>query len=458
MKKILKLAVFIFLLQSQLWGQSQITEANGNVGIGTTTPNQKLEVSGSKAGGEVTVRITNSSQAANNVTKLEFADGGPYPVRGRIYTKIRSGGNSDMFFGTANTGGNVMTDQMVIQTDGNVGIGTTSPNQKLDVLGNIRSSGWIATGGHPITTNGGTSGYGILLPSTANDYVQIIGEHDGGDASNGVFVTGDNIYDGWIFRQHDCCGAGSLDYAKIARSHMYYIGGNAGFGTLNPGAKVEVFNTGGGTGQQNILRLTADGDGLDRVDFEITPGGTTNSYWFAPRWGHTWNWDRGSNGGRVRQMTLQDNGRLDLFNPTTAMNDVRIRLNPTGDSYFIGGNIGIGTTNPGQYKLAIEGKLGARKVVVTQASWADYVFEPSYKLPSLKEVEAFIKLNKHLPDVPSAKEVEKNGLDVGEGQAILLKKIEELTLYVIGIKKENEQIIKENKELKQRIEKLESRN
>jgi hypothetical protein len=457
MKKILKLAIIIFLLQSQLWGQNQITEANGNVGIGTTTPNQKLEVSGSNAGGEIAVRITNSSQVVNNVTKLEFADGGAYPVRGRIYTKIRSGGNSDMFFGTANTGGNVMTDRMVIQTDGNVGIGTTSPNHKLDVLGNIRSSGWIAAGGHPIITTGGTSGYGILLPSTTNDYVQIIGEHDGGDASNGVFITGDNMDDGWIFRQHDCCGAGSLDYAKMARNRMFYIGGNAGFGTLNPGAKVEVFNAGGGTGQQNILRLTADGDGLDRVDFEITPGGTTNSYWFAPRWGHNWHWDRGSSAGRVRQMALQDNGRLDLFNPTTAMNDVKIRLNPIGDSYFVGGNMGIGTTNPGQYKLAVEGNLGARKVIVTKASWADYVFEPIYKLPSLKEVEQFIKQNKHLPDVPSAKEVEKNGLDLGDNQAILLKKIEELTLYVIEQNKKLEEQQQTILQFEHRVKKLEKK-
>jgi hypothetical protein len=126
----------------------------------------------------------------------------------------------------------------------------------------------------------------------------------------------------------------------------------------------------------------------------------------------------------------------------------RVYLSTSGDSYLMGGNLGVGTTNPGQYKLAVEGNLGARKVVVTKASWADYVFEPTYRLPSLKEVEQFIKKNKHLPDVPSAKEVEKNGLDVGENQAVLLKKIEELTLYAIEAKKEIEQLKAENTELR----------
>jgi hypothetical protein len=96
------------------------------------------------------------------------------------------------------------------------------------------------------------------------------------------------------------------------------------------------------------------------------------------------------------------------------------------------GNIGMGTSAPGPYKLAVEGTLGARKVKVTQAiPWADYVFEKEYRLPSLAEVEKYIQQHKHLPDVPSAAEVEKNGLDLGDNQALLLKKIEELTLYAI---------------------------
>ncbi|SDX70809.1 hypothetical protein SAMN05444410_1332 [Hydrobacter penzbergensis] len=106
-----------------------------------------------------------------------------------------------------------------------------------------------------------------------------------------------------------------------------------------------------------------------------------------------------------------------------------------------GGNVGIGTRNPGPYRLAVEGTVGVRKLKVTQVTpWADYVFDPSYKLKPLSQIEAFIKENRHLPEIPSAEEVEKNGVDVGETVSLLLKKIEELTLYIIDVKKENESL------------------
>jgi len=98
------------------------------------------------------------------------------------------------------------------------------------------------------------------------------------------------------------------------------------------------------------------------------------------------------------------------------------------------GNVGIGVTNPSELdaKLAVNGTIRTKKVKVTQLGWPDYVFGNGYKLRSLKELEAFIVVNKHLPEVPSEKAVAKDGLDLGEMQAILLKKIEELTLYVIS--------------------------
>ncbi len=103
------------------------------------------------------------------------------------------------------------------------------------------------------------------------------------------------------------------------------------------------------------------------------------------------------------------------------------------------GNVGIGTSNPGSYKLAVEGIIGARKIKITQQStWADFVFHPDYKLPSLYEVEAYIKDHQHLPEIPSAEEVEKEGVDVGEMNKKLLQKIEELTLYLIEQQKQNE--------------------
>lgn len=104
-----------------------------------------------------------------------------------------------------------------------------------------------------------------------------------------------------------------------------------------------------------------------------------------------------------------------------------------------GGNVGIGTDNPGTYKLAVEGILGARKVKVTQASWADFVFHPDYQLPSLQELEIFVKQHRHLPDIPNEDEIKKEGLDLGEMNKKLLQKVEELTLHLINQQKINDQ-------------------
>lgn len=117
------------------------------------------------------------------------------------------------------------------------------------------------------------------------------------------------------------------------------------------------------------------------------------------------------------------------------------------------GNFGIGTTlvnNPNGYKLAVNGKIGAKEVQVesTSTTWADYVFEPTYNLMPIAEVESFIKLNKHLPEIPSAEEIKINGHKLGEMDVLLLKKVEELTLYMIDMKKENQQMKKEIEELK----------
>lgn len=106
------------------------------------------------------------------------------------------------------------------------------------------------------------------------------------------------------------------------------------------------------------------------------------------------------------------------------------------DIYFNSGNVGIGTTAIANYKLAVDGNLRSREVRVDGDNWADYVFLNDYKLPSLEEVEQHILENGHLMNIPSAEEVETNGIALGEMNKLLLEKIEELTLYVIEIKKE----------------------
>jgi hypothetical protein len=96
-----------------------------------------------------------------------------------------------------------------------------------------------------------------------------------------------------------------------------------------------------------------------------------------------------------------------------------------------GGNVGIGSFNP-DARLAVNGTIHSTEVKVDlNVPGPDYVFEPNYDLKSLSEIETYIKENKHLPEVPSAKEMEKNGLLVGEMNMLLLKKVEELTLHLI---------------------------
>ena len=138
---------------------------------------------------------------------------------------------------------------------------------------------------------------------------------------------------------------------------------------------------------------------------------------------------------------------------------------------FDQGNFGIGTTTMGSHKLAVEGSIGAREIKVEANGWSDFVFENTYQLPSLKEVENHIQQKGHLKDIPSAKEVKENGIFLGEMDAKLLQKIEELTLYTIAqekkilslekqnstiqnLEKEIEILKEENKEIKQLNKKL----
>ncbi|HEY9262216.1 hypothetical protein [Chitinophaga sp.] len=117
-----------------------------------------------------------------------------------------------------------------------------------------------------------------------------------------------------------------------------------------------------------------------------------------------------------------------------------------GSSMVIAGNknVGIGVDNP-TYKLTVNGAIGARSVKVTQETWADYVFHSDYILPKLPELEQFIKENKHLPGIPSEKEVIKTGIDLGEINKLYLQKIEELTLYIIDLQKQVD-VLKSNTE------------
>jgi len=162
-----------------------------------------------------------------------------------------------------------------------------------------------------------------------------------------------------------------------------------------------------------------------------------------------------------------------LTNPNNAVSDnpeVRMHIHDDGNvglgtvapkaKLEVVGNAIIGTVPVGKmpsgYSLYVEKGILAEKVkvaVLSSSNWADHVFEKDYKLMPLEEVKNYIEENKHLPDIPSSQELVKNGLDLAEMQAKQMQKIEELTLYMLELKKQVDNLKQENESLKAVINK-----
>lgn len=129
------------------------------------------------------------------------------------------------------------------------------------------------------------------------------------------------------------------------------------------------------------------------------------------------------------QTTLSGYGIDDAVNTKTDQTILGTKNFFTG--VYIGDKVNPTTGDFNIVKLSVNGKIKTRSILVDPKNWADYVFDKDYKLPSLKDIEAYIKINKHLPEVPTTAEVNANGVNLGEMNEILLKKVEELTLYLI---------------------------
>lgn len=229
-----------------------------------------------------------------------------------------------------------------------------------------------------------------------------------------------------------------------------FVIGNFGIGTPMPQSKFHVlksgnffnydnggdfiFNTGDGTQSNTYLRVLGGIYGQQNsTNIDLITAGNNYNQPIGWRIGsiNRGNTDVYDNPRDLIFSQLSSDGSGSTNNGTS---NERMRI--TND-----GNVGIGTTDPGNYKLAVEGMIGAREIKVTANSWADYVFDENYKLKSLDSLNKYIQKHKHLPNIPSAQEVKENGgINLGEINVKLLEKIEELTLYVIQLKKENEEI------------------
>jgi hypothetical protein len=150
-----------------------------------------------------------------------------------------------------------------------------------------------------------------------------------------------------------------------------------------------------------------------------------------------------------RPLILRSGSGL-IFSGSSAAEHMRINTN---------GNVSIGTTVPGSYKLAVAGKIGAWQEVQvfnTGTAFPDYVFDKTYRLLTLNDLEAYIQANKRLPEMPSAQEVAEKGMGLAQLQTLSVKKIEELTLYLIEHNKALETLRQENESLKKQITDLQN--
>lgn len=217
---------------------------------------------------------------------------------------------------------------------------------------------------------------------------------------------------------------GASNQTNVPDQHAmtWQYNGNVGIGTIYPRSLLDIAKPIDSGQLGAVLGRLAEGDSqLEGTFLGVRGYGTqTNKYE-----GKSFAIEHGFYGQKNSSINFyrgqSEIGGFITF--STFDNTERMRINPSGD-------VGIGTTTPKE-KLSVNGKIRAHEVKVEIANWPDYVFEEGYNVGTLKGLESYIKANKHLPEMPTAKDIEANGLELGEMVKMQQKKMEELTLHLI---------------------------
>jgi hypothetical protein len=362
-----------------------------------------------------------------------------------------NGGEGELLFFTNSQNS---SPQVVFRGSGNVGIGTASPAQKLDVAGAIAISGnSVIDVGRNVTAVGGTfnsltvSGSSGLTLSAGPVYMgnntAIWMKNASGTSGAIMFADASNNLN---IGDYSNAFAGNLIFRTTGQTRMSVLAnGNVGVGTMAPGQKLSVSGT---------IESTAGGFKFPDGTIQTTAASGGTGQWSTN--GININ---NSNSGNVGIGTSSPSQKLDVAGSIavsgTSVIDVNRNIVNVASGAFagnvnVGGSVIIGNRTTTSYKLDIVGNVRANEVVVN-TDGSDFVFEEGYGLMDLASLAEFVRTNKHLPDIAPADEMQKAGVGIGEMQTKLLQKIEELTLYMIDQEK---RIQEQNR----RIEKLEREN
>jgi hypothetical protein len=298
---------------------------------------------------------------------------------------------------------------------GNVGIGTNSPYAKFTVynsapLGSAAKNNVLLSSVSSIagTTNNFKNNLWIVRNAPGSDWYTAR-LHDG-ISIDGAFGNPQTDTRTWWERDPS---QDIQSWGTLGNTYLSINAGNVGIGTSTPNDMLDV--NGYSIFGPSVEKISIGGGSLG-FNRKVATGAIYNNTKFAYQFQHTGSTTAGS-----------DYLALQVYNPGGA------GMNPT--SLVINGSsqVGVNTSYiPTGYQFAVNGSAIATSITVQlRTNWPDYVFKKGYTLPVLSDVKTYIDRNHHLPEIPSEQEVAKNGINLGEMNKLLLKKVEELTLYLI---------------------------